>query len=259
MADRPRTRGNRGRALTAIGIAGFLVVASGAVAYAATRPGGPTYRTATATSTNVAQTLRAIGTIEPASSATVSFPVSGTVARVLVATGDRVSAGQQLASLDTTSLEAKVVSAKADVASAELTLQQDTTRQASGGASSGTTGSATTSARTSTSAGATGTTSRGARTSTSAGTQGTTPPSTTSRTAAGSGGGTSRAVTTAAEQVQRGQHQVDQAIAGAKADLARAISRPRRLQLQPRPSLRPRPPLRPLRAAERTRPPARPP
>jgi multidrug efflux pump subunit AcrA (membrane-fusion protein) len=179
-------RRTRRRALVTAGVAGCLVLASGAVAYAATRSSGPGYRTVAATDRAVSETLQLVGTIQPASSATVSFPVSGTVATVPVRAGDTVTAGQTLATLDATALSEALARAKADLATAELTLHQDTTAQASGSSSSATTSPAS------------------------------------SRSTSGSAAGTE--VSTAARQVQRGQQQADMVLARARGDLAAATA-----------------------------------
>ena len=55
---------------------------------------------------DVTATLDGVGTIEPVSQATVSFPVSGDVNEVDAAVGDSVAVGDPLAELDTTWLTA---------------------------------------------------------------------------------------------------------------------------------------------------------
>ncbi len=140
MRSRTR-RGATARALTAIAVAaGVLVVAAGVTAYASTRQDSPAYRTATVSTQTVQQVLQATGTIEPGTAATVSFPVSGTVAAVRVAVGDTVRAGELLAWLDTTALRSAVAYAAAGVADAGLTLHQAETAQSST-SGSGTSGS----------------------------------------------------------------------------------------------------------------------
>ncbi len=82
------------------------------------------YRTATVEKRDVNSVLTGVGTIEPVSQATVAFPVSGTVKTVDVEVGDTVTAGQQLATLDTQSLDATLHQAEATLAEAKLTLQK---------------------------------------------------------------------------------------------------------------------------------------
>jgi HlyD family secretion protein len=82
------------------------------------------YRTAVVASRPVDQTLARVGTIEPVAQASVGFPVGGTVAAVDVAVGDQVTVGQQLARLDTTSLDSTVADRQAALDQAELTLER---------------------------------------------------------------------------------------------------------------------------------------
>lgn len=115
-----------------------LVVASLVVGRGSSADAG--YRTATVASRPVDQTLDRVGTIEPVSQASVSFPVSGTVATVDVAVGDQVGVGQHLAQLDTTSLDSAVADAQAALDQAELTLERALNGES---VSSGLTGSPT--------------------------------------------------------------------------------------------------------------------
>lgn len=70
-------------------------------------------------------TLTATGTVGPASSATVAFPIAGTVDSVPVAVGDAVAANATLATLDPTALTSALNRAQATLAQAKLTLVQD--------------------------------------------------------------------------------------------------------------------------------------
>jgi HlyD family secretion protein len=102
-----------------------LVLAGGGVALAMTGGGGPHYRLATATLAPVEQQIASVGTVAATNRAVLAFPVSGTVASVGVQVGQRVSAGQLLASLSTTALQQQVVSATANLAGAQQTLAAD--------------------------------------------------------------------------------------------------------------------------------------
>jgi len=186
-----------------------LVVAGAVTAYAATRSSGPSYRTAAAAPQNVQQTLSSTGSIQPGSSANVSFPVSGTVASVAAVLGDPVKAGQQLAALDTTALNTAVAAATATLARARLTLYQGQTGQTASTNSSATGTSATgTSAAAATSA-----TSTSARSGSSAG----------SATAGKSGtGGSTQAIAMAQQRLLATVHQADQALATTTSDLTLA-------------------------------------
>jgi HlyD family secretion protein len=85
---------------------------------------GPRYRTAVAADRDITEALHETAVIEPVSQAAVAFPVSGTVASVDVAVGDRVQVSTTLATLDSGSLDAAVNTAQAALDQAELTLQR---------------------------------------------------------------------------------------------------------------------------------------
>lgn len=61
--------------------------------------------------------------VRPTESVNLSFPLLGTVKTVDVEVGDKVIAGQSLATLDTTVLEAQVAEAKANVVTAQTHLR----------------------------------------------------------------------------------------------------------------------------------------
>jgi multidrug efflux pump subunit AcrA (membrane-fusion protein) len=115
----------RSRRVLGGGVAAAVVLAGGAV-LVGQRGSSATagYRTATVASRPVDQTLERVGTIEPVAQASLSFPVSGTVAAIDVAVGDRVTVGQHLGRLDTTSLDSAVADAEAELDQAELTLER---------------------------------------------------------------------------------------------------------------------------------------
>src|ERR1035437_6327457 len=138
MPDRGRNR--KARVVTAAGIsAAVLVAGGGAVSYATSRSPAPTYVTAAAGSHSVMATLQATGTTEPSSAATVSFAVPGTVATVPVTMGQKVTAGEVLATLDTTSLKYALATAQGQVANANLTLSQAESGQVSAATTTGST------------------------------------------------------------------------------------------------------------------------
>lgn len=108
-----------------VGVVAVVALAGGAIAL--TQRGSSAadgYRTATAESRPVDQTLQRVGTIEPVAQATLGFPIAGTVAAVDVNVGDQISVGQQLAQLDTTSLDSAIADAQAALDQAELTLER---------------------------------------------------------------------------------------------------------------------------------------
>ena len=114
----------------ALAVAGVLAAGSG-TAYAVTNDGSTgNYRTVRATKGDVEEVLSTSGTVDAAHRADLAFGTSGTVARVKVAQGDTVKAGQVIATLDTEELEAAVTRAKASVAQAVAQLESDRDAQA---------------------------------------------------------------------------------------------------------------------------------
>ncbi|HEY0217885.1 MAG TPA: biotin/lipoyl-binding protein [Cellulomonas sp.] len=84
--------------------------------------GGSTTTAVAASLTTVEQSVTGSGTLTPTVQEDVSFAVSGTVTSVDVAAGDTVTAGQQLATVDTLNLNADLLAAQADLASAQADL-----------------------------------------------------------------------------------------------------------------------------------------
>ncbi|RJS45545.1 efflux RND transporter periplasmic adaptor subunit [Nocardioides cavernaquae] len=113
-------RARRRTALAAVAAIVALVI--GLVA-ATSSAGASRYRTATAVTGDVEQTVGYDGTIAASRRRDLSFGAGGTVASVGVEPGDRVKAGQVLARLDTTDLSAAVTEAQADLAAAKATLE----------------------------------------------------------------------------------------------------------------------------------------
>ncbi|MCM3925773.1 HlyD family efflux transporter periplasmic adaptor subunit, partial [Frankia sp. AiPs1] len=130
-----RTSLRGARVWVVIGVVAVIIVAAGSATLAATGSSGPDYRTATAVRATVAQTLDSTGVVSPASQASVTFPVSGTVASVAVAPGDHVDAGQTLATLDAATLSAAVDAAAATLATDQARLISDEASE--GGTGSG--------------------------------------------------------------------------------------------------------------------------
>lgn len=109
----------------AVGLAAIVLLAGvGAGTYFLLRPSGsPTTRTFTRDVTvskgDQTQTVSLDGTLSPRKQSDVSFAVSGTVTSVKVKTGDQVTKGQKLATVDDTSLQNAVDLAAANLASAK--------------------------------------------------------------------------------------------------------------------------------------------
>jgi len=105
-----------------------LAVVVGAGAWLVTRPSDDSAdaavseRIVEATSGTMAQIVSATGTIEAAATDDLSFTSAGTVTAVNVATGDEVTAGQVLATIDSAELAAAVTQAEASVADAAAAL-----------------------------------------------------------------------------------------------------------------------------------------
>jgi len=83
-----------------------------------------TLQTAAVERGTLVATVNAAGNITAKASATLTFPVSGTVQKVYVKKGDVVAAGQPLVQLDTTDLEYQVKQAEASLIIAQAKLDQ---------------------------------------------------------------------------------------------------------------------------------------
>jgi HlyD family secretion protein len=130
---RPVRRTSSGRRRIVAGAAAALVglAAVGVgTAHALQGSGTADYRTAVVTRSSVTATLERSGTIEPVTQASVSFPMSGTVASVGVSVGQSVTTGQVLGTLNGTSLQATLTSKQATLAQAQLVVSQAETAQA---------------------------------------------------------------------------------------------------------------------------------
>lgn len=140
-----RSHDVRRRAIgTAVAAVVVAACVAGALALTSTRPG---YRTAPAQDGTVVKTVAVTGTVEPIDRVTLSFGVAGTIASVAVHVGERVAAGQTLATLTSTALAHQVTQAQASLRAAQAALAADETAEARGGggavpASSTTSGSA---------------------------------------------------------------------------------------------------------------------
>jgi RND family efflux transporter MFP subunit len=104
-------------------IAVLLVVLIAWAVYAVTRPSKPVFVTAVATKGDLRQTVEAVGTIISEKDLALQFPTLDVVSAVFVKEGDKVVAGQRLATLRSGSLSASLSSASASVQSAQAALQ----------------------------------------------------------------------------------------------------------------------------------------
>jgi multidrug efflux pump subunit AcrA (membrane-fusion protein) len=130
---RKRSRRFSGRrAVATLVVVAVLLVAAGGGVWAATGSSAASYRWAAASRGSVDQTLNSYGTVKPINQADVAFPISGTIAAVAVKVGQKVKAGQTLATIDVTNLQSQLNSAKSALATAQAKLVSDTEAQASG-------------------------------------------------------------------------------------------------------------------------------
>jgi macrolide-specific efflux system membrane fusion protein len=105
------------------------VVGAGGLAYGAvSSSGGSTTKTATrlvsATVATVSQTVTATGTVQPASSDDLNFTNGGVLTAVKVKAGDKVTAGQVLATIDSAKAQVALESAQAARGAAQQKLDQ---------------------------------------------------------------------------------------------------------------------------------------
>jgi len=113
-----------------VAVVAVVVVAGGGIGlWLGTRSSSPaaaaTTETEAVTTGTISESVSATGTIEPADQANLDFGTSGTVDAVDVTVGQKVTAGQTLATLDTTTLTASVGVAQATVSSDESKLATD--------------------------------------------------------------------------------------------------------------------------------------
>jgi multidrug efflux pump subunit AcrA (membrane-fusion protein) len=133
-----------------IGIAAVAVVLviGGATAFAVSDSGNSGYRMAKVIRTSIENNLDVVGTVEPVNDASSSFQVSGQVATVTATVGQKVTAGQILATLDTTALSEAVASARSSLESDDAKLTQDEDSQTSSGTTNTATSTTTTTSTT---------------------------------------------------------------------------------------------------------------
>jgi macrolide-specific efflux system membrane fusion protein len=128
---RPRSLPSRPRLALILGA--IVVVAGAAIgAIALTRPApAATSRLVPVQRITLSQSLSATGTIEPATTSTLSFSAPGTVTAVSATAGEHVAAGQVLATMSSPTLQAQVAQANASLSQDQSQLSQDETSAAS--------------------------------------------------------------------------------------------------------------------------------
>lgn len=102
-----------------------LVVGGTLLGLALTSSTKDQYVTAPATIGNVSQSTSMTGTIEPVTDADLDFATTGTVATVSVKVGDKVTAGEVVATLQTASLSSAIDQSEASLDNAESALATD--------------------------------------------------------------------------------------------------------------------------------------
>ncbi len=96
-----------------------LFAAAALVASACSGDPGPDVETAEVVSGEVVQTVAAVAELEPAARVTVTAPVGGEVARLLVEDGQTVAAGDPIAQLSSESVELQIAQAEAAARAAD--------------------------------------------------------------------------------------------------------------------------------------------
>jgi len=116
---------SRRRWLVAALAAAVVIVAAGLTWRARAADDSTTAQSITATATvgDATRSVSGSGTLQPAQSETLSFAVSGTVTQVLVALGDQVTEGQELATVDDALLQSQLTAAQSTVTAAEDDLE----------------------------------------------------------------------------------------------------------------------------------------
>ena len=110
-------------------LAALVLVGAGFAAWGSVSDGSAHYRTTTARVGDIEKELVLSGVIAPSGQSDLAFGTSGTVARVAVAQGDAVEAGQVIATLDRTTLRAEVDQSLAELANAKAQLVEDRAAQ----------------------------------------------------------------------------------------------------------------------------------
>jgi len=119
----------RTRTIVLYSVLALAVVGAGGLAYGAIdSSGGSSTKTATrlvsATLGTVSQTVSASGTVQPATSLDLNFVNGGTLTAVNVKAGDKVKAGQVLATIDPAKARVALEMAQANLAAAQQKLDQ---------------------------------------------------------------------------------------------------------------------------------------
>src|SRR5438132_6096511 len=106
-----------------LGLVGVLLVGLIARDTVLASPAAVTIRTATADRGTVASVVSGTGSLLPVGRMTVNFKAAGTLTEVDVRVGDKVTTGQVLARIDSSTQQAAVAQAQASLAAAQANVQ----------------------------------------------------------------------------------------------------------------------------------------
>lgn len=126
LLQRPRPPWRSPRRLVLV-LAALVVLSGAAGAWLLLRgdaPAAAASTTATVATQTLKKTVTASGTVAAATTADLSFAVSGTVTDVFVEPGDKVRKGQRLAAIDDTVLQAQLDAAQSSLDAAEVTRSE---------------------------------------------------------------------------------------------------------------------------------------
>jgi RND family efflux transporter MFP subunit len=100
----------------------ILIIIVGGVFYLKGKKAKITYTTADVTKGELKRTVSVTGTVKSTNSVDLSFESSGEIKSLLVSVGDKVTKGQKIATIDTSTLQSQLAQAQADVKSQKETL-----------------------------------------------------------------------------------------------------------------------------------------
>ncbi len=118
-------RSGHHRAVLIGGLVTVIIVGGAVAAWATVSSGSTGYQTASVTRADIGTNLTVVGNVEPVNDVAPSFQVGGQVATVTVAPGQAVTAGQTLATLDTTALSETVSSDQSALNADQAKLVED--------------------------------------------------------------------------------------------------------------------------------------
>ena len=94
------------------------------IVYLVFKPSNPNISFAVAQYADLVQTVSTTGNVKPAKSVDLTFPKTGTISEIDVQVGERVSAGQKLASLDTSEISTLILQAQATLENQQAKLDE---------------------------------------------------------------------------------------------------------------------------------------